>query len=130
MKKLFVKILLGFLLCLSCGETKAQHIDGTGPDCLGIWCTIDVSLSDPLVNNRLVYTISKPPYSITGLYGPGMPYISNDSGNTIDLSFNRFDLIPQLDDNDEYTILDVEMTVSNYANGYECHYHIKLILRR
>lgn len=89
-----------------------------------------MSLSDPLVNNRLVYTIPKPPYEITGLYGPGMPYISNDLGNTIDLYFNRFDLIPQLDDDDEYTILDVEMAVKHYINGYECHYHIKLVLRR
>lgn len=130
MKKIFINILFSFLLCLSYSETKAQSIEGTGPDCLGIWCTIDVSLSDPVVNNRLVYTIPTPPDEITGIYGPGMPYFFNNLGNTVDLYLNKFDLIPQLDDTDEYTILDLEMTVNHYVNGYEGHYHIKLVLRR
>lgn len=130
MKNTFIKILLGFLLCLSYGETKAQYVDCTGSDCLGIWCTVDVSLSDPLVNNSLVYTIPTPPYNITGIYGPGMPSLLNDSGSTINLYLRKHDLMLQLDDSDEYTILDLEMTVEHYINGYECHYHIKLVLRR
>ena len=84
--------MLCFLLFISNGETKAQCLERTGMDCLGDWCIVDVSLSDPLVDNYLVYTIPKPLYAISGIYGPGMPRLFNDLGGTMDLYLRKFDL--------------------------------------
>ena len=134
MQNSFCKILLCFLLFISNGETKAQCLERTGMDCLGDWCIVDVSLSDPLVDNYLVYTIPKPPYAISGIYGPGMPRLFNDLGGTMDLYLRKFDLLPHLDEGDDYAILYLEMTVGTtndpLVNDYGGHYHIKLILRR
>ena len=115
-------------MCISYNEVKAQSIEGTGPDCLGIWCYVDATVGNPTVNRTITCTIPKPPYEITGIYGVGSPYISNDSGSTIEIQLNSFHLIPEMDDTSESTVLDLEMTVAYYINDYECHYHIKLIL--
>lgn len=130
MKNIFIKFLLGILMCISYNEVRAQSVEGTGPDCLGIWCYVDVSLSDPVIDNRLVYSIPAPPHAITGMYGPGAPTYTNPSGGYIEIQLFRAHLVPELDDTDESTILDIEMTIDNYINGYECHYHIKLVLTR
>ena len=93
LKTLFIFMLLG---CLTLTKVNAQTIynnwenvaegqtiDGNGQDCLGIWCYVNASLSDPLVGGRLVYTIPMPSEPILYIFGPGAPHLFNSLGRTI-----------------------------------------------
>lgn len=106
-----------------------QNIGGNGEDCLGIWCYVNASLSDPLVSGRLVYTIPMPSENILSISGPGAPHLFNCLGNTIELHLSLPDLILELDGHDSVQ-LDLEMVINRMSPfGSACHYHIKLNLR-
>jgi len=137
--RLFFVVLLGCLtltnanaqiLC-NTGENVAeeQTIGGNGQDCLGIWCYVNASLSDPLISGRLVYTIPMPPETVLYISGPGAPHLFNCLGSTVELHLSLPDLILELDGHD-FVQLDLEMVVDKKsAFEVNSHYHIKLNIR-
>ena len=139
LKTLFIFMLLG---CLTLTKVNAQTIynnlehvaegqtiDGNGQDCLGIWCYVNASLSDPLVGGRLVYTIPMPSEPILYIFGPGAPHLFNSLGRTIELHLSLPDLILELDGHDSVQ-LDLELVVDKRSSfGTNSHYHIKLNVR-
>lgn len=82
MKRL-VFLLLVILPLVFVEKNNAQTCD---EGCLGTWCYVDVSLSDPMDSGHLVYTIPVPSEGFTGgIIGPGSPYFFNNLGNTVEL---------------------------------------------
>lgn len=129
----FVLSLLVMLPLMFVGKTNAQTCD---QGCLGTWCYVDVSLSDPVDSGYLVYTIPVPPEGFTGgIIGPGSPCFFNGLGNTIELHLRKSHLVVESDGN-EMTTLILDAEVNKYVLGMEgaissgdyvrCHYHIIL----
>ena len=134
MKNCLLKSLFVFLFSLVLmNKGYAQECD---EGCLGIWCYVDVSLSDPVNAGELIYTISAPPEGFTGgLIGPGSPSFFNNLGSTIDLHLKKSHLVLELDGND-FVQLILDAQVNKYVLGtdgaissgnyVQCHYHIIL----
>lgn len=106
-----------------------------GEGCLGTWCYVDVSLSDPTNAGELIYTIPMPPERFTGgIMGPGSPYLFNNLGNTIELHLKRGQLVVEADGGNVQLVLDalvdkyVIATEGSVSSGdyAQCHYHIIL----
>ena len=113
------------------GKTNAQTCD---QGCLGTWCYVDVSLSDPTNAGYLIYTIPAPPEGFTGgIIGPGSPHFFNNLGSTIDLHLRKSMLLLEVDENNEATLI-LDAQVNKYVPAMEgvisagayvqCHYHI------
>ena len=126
-------VLLVMLPYVFVEKIKAQTCD---EGCLGTWCYVDVSLSDPVNAGELIYTIPVPPEGFTGgIMGPGSPYLFNDLGSTIELHLKKGHLEIEADGN-ETTTLMLDALVNKYVLGTEgyissgdyvqCHYHIIL----
>lgn len=106
-----------------------------GEGCLGTWCYVDVSLSDPTNAGELIYNIPMPPERFTGgIMGPGSPYFFNDLGNTIELHLRKSHLVVEADGGNVQLILDAQVdkyviaTEGSVSSGdyAQCHYHIVL----
>lgn len=112
MKQKLLTLLFALLFTTSC----FAHLEGN--DCLGVWCTIDVDLSQQ-TTGELVYTISVPP---EGIYlslpnelntrgpvveGPASPYLFNYLGNTVDLHLKKTQLMVEYETNPTECILEL-----------------------
>lgn len=134
MKKTILSlILLFFIPFIYVNKINAQTCD---QGCLGTWCYVDVSLSDPTDAGYLIYTISAPPEGFTGgIIGPGSPRFFNNLGSTVDLYLRKSHLLLEVDENNEATII-LDAAVNKYNSAIEgsissdtyiqCHYHIVL----
>ncbi len=146
MKKVLILVyLLTYILLFN---IKVYGQDSNwGPDCLGIWCLIDVDLSNS--TNSSGYTefpFSNPPEEIgvaktirgevvvlhqgrVNCIGPGRPYIDNELGGApircLDLKWLDMDL---LDAECEALVSFPVQKLDLY--GSQCYYYIKLVIKR
>lgn len=121
----------------------------TGYDYLGIWCYVDVEVTDKNTND-LVFSIQVPPEGINpfmynghyedgfDIQGSGQPYLFNLQGNTVDLHLNRKILQMETSITGFYGIF-LEIYVNKWVNDFgnyftfpaygttRCHYLIKLV---
>ena len=101
MKKLTLLLTFALLSVVSALKANAQFEHEHGPDCLGVWCSIDVHLAtDPTEGRYASYSFPHPPeylgpmqynngypmyYDNTYFHiiGPGRPYITCDGGDPV-----------------------------------------------
>lgn len=144
------------MLIFACASIPSYgQISGTDGGYLGIWTYVDIHLdTDPVINGYLEYMIPEPPEGVgyfiyaadgteiyTGkipVYGPGQPYISQETGG-LTLHLRKPELV--IMESDGARELDLELLVNkkelilgsgtgthNPAQYQQCYYVIKLIL--
>lgn len=139
------KIILSFILCFLISNINiyAQEYH-FGPDCLGIWCSIDVDLTTSPTPKYHEYQFPDPPEEIgvaktirgevvvihqghVGCIGPGRPYINNELGGSPILCL---DLLA-LDLTGEETEALVSFPVQKLSiYGDQCYYYIHIVIKR
>lgn len=151
MKKLTLLLTFALLSVVSALKANAQYEHA--PDCLGVWCSIDVNLnSDPTDGRYATYSFPHPPeclgpiqynngypmYSDNTYFfcvGPGRPYITVDGGDPIlHLDLKNLEMEAEVmaeqqkSANFGYIETTVEFPVQRAVNGYQCYYHIRLVV--
>ena len=139
------KILLSFILCFLISNINiyAQEYH-FGPDCLGIWCSIDVDLTTSPTPKYHEYPFPDPPEEIgvantirgevvivhqsrVNCIGPGRPYINNELGGNLILCLDLLDL----DLTGEETEALVSFPVQKLSiYGDQCYYYIRIVIKR
>ena len=136
MKNLFLRLSLFALFSFVLTNVSYAQTHTYGEGCLGTWCYVDVSLSDPTNAGELIYVISTPPEGFAGNpMGPGSPSFFNYWGSTVELHLKKSHLFIELDGQD-FVRLILDVQVNKYVSGLEptlstndkvqCHYHIIL----
>ena len=144
MKTLKLFITFAILAVFTPFTDSAQFEHEHGPDCLGVWCSIDVRLkSDGGGSRTAEYSFPHPPeylgpmqynngypmyYDNTYFYciGPGRPYITVDGGDPVlHLDLNNLEMevslmAEQQGNNPDYIETTVEFPVQKmaYDTGY------------
>lgn len=135
MKCRFFRLLFFLLFSFVLTNVSYAQTHTCDEGCLGTWCYVDVSLSDPTNGGELIYTIPVPPERFTGgIMGPGSPTLFNDLGNTIELHLRKSHLVVEADGGDVQLVLDAQVnkyviaTEGAISSGdyVQCHYHIVL----
>lgn len=154
--KLFIVFVLLSIFSPLTGFAQFEHEHG--PDCLGVWCSIDVRLkSDGAGSRTAEYSFPHPPeylgpmqynngypmyYDNTyfSCIGPGRPYITVNGGDPVlHLDLKNLEMEVSLTaeiqgNNPDYIETTVEFPVQKvaYAWGgggpYQCYYHIRLVV--
>ena len=133
MKHCFFRFLLVALFSFALPNVNNAQTCGIG--CLGTWCYVDVSLSDPTYAGDLIYVIPVPPEGFAGsIMGPGSPRLYNNLGSTVELRLKKSHLEVESDGGNAQFVLDAltnefvqDMEGSISSGGYaRCHYHIIL----
>lgn len=139
------KILFSFILCFLISNISiyAQEYH-FGPDCLGVWCSIDVDLTTPPTPKYHEYPFPDPPEQIgvantirgevvivhqsrVNCIGPGRPYINNELGGNPILCLDLLDL----DLTGEETEALVSFPVQKLSiYGDQCYYYIRIVIKR
>ena len=143
------------LLCIVSFHAKSQILQ-CGPECLGVWCSVDVDLSSsqsysasypiphtpekfgPMQYNN-GYPMYSDPTSVT-CYGPGNPYITILGGeaelhlNLRNLEIEANMIAEQQGNNSDYVEIMVDFPVQKQfvqfdGCKYQCHYHIRLVVK-
>ena len=149
--KHFSTIFAVVILAIFSFSAKSQELS-RGPECLGIWCTVDVDLAtDGAQGINASYPIPHTPeffgnmqggYSDSSYvvcYGPGYPHITVQGGeaelhlNLKNLEIEATVMAEQQGNNTGYveTMVDfpVQRTVNVFGSSIQCHYHIRLVVR-
>lgn len=157
MNRFSLFILTLILSVFSVLRAKAQD-NPIGPEFLGVWCIIDIDLTNDPVNERgeLVYEIADPPegaglmgygngdmngdyddwidYGNIPLTGPGSPYVIKN-GNNLEIHFKR--VLLKLEMLDDTAIFDCGLPVkkkvviiaSRPVSYQQCYYTVRLVVK-
>lgn len=145
MKSLQLFITFAILSFLSPLTGYAQFEHEHGPDCLGVWCSIDVNLkSDGAGSRTAEYSFPHPPECLGPMQynngypmyydntyfqciGPGRPYITVNGGDPVlhldlkNLGLEVGFMAEQQGNNPDYIETTVEFPVQRLAYDPACH---------
>lgn len=148
MKTLNLFIIIAFLTIFPF-NAKSQILQ-CGPECLGVWCSVDVNLAStpslyasypiphtpeyfgPMQYNN-GYPMYYDPMNIT-CQGSGSPYITVQGGEAeLHLNLKRLKLdatvmAEEQGNNPDYVETMVDFPVQKLYGSFECHYHIRLVV--